>query len=80
MKHVIRICLGSSCFSRGNGKTLEVIQKYIKEKGFEAETDFKGMLCHGLCDKGPIVSIDDKIYEEVDSNGIIEILNDIYGG
>lgn len=36
----IKICLGSSCYSRGNNVHLEVIKKYIAENHLEAEISF----------------------------------------
>ena len=35
----ITVCMGSSCFARGNDQNLEFIEKYIKEKGLEAEIE-----------------------------------------
>ena len=31
----ITVCMGSSCFARGNDQNLEFIEKYIKENGVE---------------------------------------------
>ena len=50
----IKICLGSSCYSRGNNVHLEVIKKYIAENHLEAEISFSGHLCEELCSSGPI--------------------------
>ena len=49
----IKICLGSSCYSRGNNVHLEVIKKYIAENHLEAEISFSGHLCEELCSSGP---------------------------
>ena len=57
-KRQIRICLGSSCFSRGNNTNLGAIKKYLSENNLEAEIDFCGHLCEELCSKGPIIRID----------------------
>ena len=54
----IKICLGSSCYSRGNNVHLEVIKKYIAENHLEAEISFSGHLCEELCSSGPILRID----------------------
>jgi NADH:ubiquinone oxidoreductase subunit E len=74
MKTEITICLGSSCFSRGNGKNLELIQEYIKTKGLEAEVNFKGQLCTENCYRGPMLIINSQSYYEVTKNKLIEIL------
>ena len=33
----ITVCMGSSCFARGNASNLEFIENYIKENGLEAD-------------------------------------------
>lgn len=73
---VIEICMGSSCFSRGNGKTLQAIQYYLKENQLESDVVLKGNHCFSDCSKGPIVKIGDKMYEQVNSVNILEILED----
>ena len=72
----IRICLGSSCYSRGDNIHLEVIRKYIAENQLEAEISFSGHLCEELCNSGPILRIDDKIYKEVTLSGLYRILQE----
>jgi NADH:ubiquinone oxidoreductase subunit E len=75
----ITICLGSSCFSRGNGKTLQAINKYLEENKLKDKVFFHGELCTGNCAKGPILKIEDHLYEEVDPESVIEILNETFG-
>lgn len=48
-----------------NNTNLGAIKKYLSENNLEAEIDFCGHLCEELCSKGPIIRIDDKVYEEV---------------
>lgn len=73
-KHRILICLGSSCYSRGNAENLAAIKSFITEHGLEADIDFRGHLCNESCNKGPIVQLDDNIYEEVTQSSIHNIL------
>ena len=72
----IKICLGSSCYSRGNNVHLEVIKKYIAENHLEAEISFSGHLCEELCSSGPILRIDEKVYKEVNLSGLYKILQE----
>lgn len=74
----ITICMGSSCFSRGNGKTMAAIKAYLKEHGLEGQVFFHGDLCTGNCAQGPILKIDDKTYEFVNPENVLDILNDIF--
>ena len=71
----IVICLGSSCFARGNKKTLNIIQQYLKDHQLEDQVNFKGNHCFGNCHNGPVLKINGRIYErinEMDMMGILE--------
>lgn len=72
--HKIKICLGSSCFSRGNNIHLEIIRQYIAENHLEADIEFSGHLCEELCNNGPILKINDKVYKEVNRSILYRIL------
>lgn len=46
---VIKICLGSSCYVRGNDKTLNLLENYVKEKGKDINLEdkyFKQVVIH----------------------------------
>lgn len=73
-KHEIVICLGSSCFSRGNKNVLNVIKDFLKEHDLNAEVFFHGDLCGGKCDKGPMLQIDDELFTKVSVDNVYEIL------
>jgi NADH:ubiquinone oxidoreductase subunit E len=74
------ICLGSSCFSRGNNKNLRIIQDYLKRNNLENSIDFRGNLCSERCNLGPVLQINGKMYEHVDESTIISILDSEFGG
>jgi len=73
-KNEIVICLGSSCFARGNKKTLSLIQKYIEDHNLKDLIDFRGNHCFGKCHNGPILKINGQEYEGVSESDIIAIL------
>ena len=73
-KKEIKICMGSSCFSRGNKKTLQVIQKYLHDHGLERDVILKGSHCFSECSNGPVVKFGPRVYEHVDQDQILEIL------
>ncbi len=73
-KAIIQICMGSSCFSRGNRQTLKVIQQYMKDHHLEGDVVLKGNHCFGDCSRGPIVKINDVMYENVNFENILELL------
>ncbi len=72
------ICLGSSCFARGNKATLKVIDKYIKDNNLHDKIYFHGGHCFGRCAEGPVVKINDTIHTGVNEFNIIEILNSTF--
>lgn len=71
----ITICMGSSCFSRGNNRNIEVIQDYLTLHHLPPALELTGHLCQGHCQLGPNVTINDKMYHEVDPIVIIGLLN-----
>lgn len=73
-KNQLIICMGSSCYSRGNRVNLELIKAWLSERNIEAEVEFKGQLCSGLCNKGPVIIINDHVYQDVQSVNVINIL------
>lgn len=72
----ITICMGSSCFARGNEKNLELAEEYLELNGFtdSVEYDLSGSLCEGRCAEGPIVCIDNTVYTRVDPGAMMELL------
>ena len=73
-KTEIIICLGSSCFARGNKKTVQAIDDYINKHNLTERVYFHGGHCFGKCDKGPVVKINNTYYENVDHINVIDIL------
>ncbi len=74
-KTIISICLGSSCYRRGNQEVLEVIKEYLADHQLTDQVEFKGHLCAGKCAEGPNLQVNNKEYHKVDRNAAIEILN-----
>lgn len=66
--------MGSSCFSRGNRGTLQIIQQYLKDHQLEREVILKGNHCFGNCNSGPLLKIGNNLYEKVSQENVIEIL------
>lgn len=73
----ITVCMGSSCFARGNEQNLAFIENYIKEHGLEAEISLAGSLCEAKCAKGPNIIINGVEYNNVDEQKITEILEKV---
>jgi NADH:ubiquinone oxidoreductase subunit E len=77
-KHEIIICLGSSCFARGNRDSLKFIEKYIKENKLSDRVDFRGKLCSGNCGKGPILFIDKLMHDDIKVDQLQSILDALF--
>lgn len=72
----ITVCMGSSCFARGNMENLEFIEKYIKDNNIEAKIELSGSRCEDKCAKGPNIIINGKEYNNVTIKEIKKILED----
>lgn len=71
---VVSLCMGSSCFTRGNNRGITLLQKYIESNGLEDRVLLKGHLCEEKCQIGPIMKVGDTLYEGVDMRAVIDIL------
>ncbi|HAJ99113.1 MAG TPA: hypothetical protein DCM62_03735 [Bacteroidales bacterium] len=67
----ITFCMGSSCFSRGNKKTLQAVQKYLGNMGLSAKISIVGSHCLDKCVHGPIIKINNIRYTQVDEFNVI---------
>jgi NADH:ubiquinone oxidoreductase subunit E len=75
----MQICLGSSCFSRGNRDVVTYIRDYLRKNHLEDKIIFKGARCMDLCSNGPNLKINDRIIEEVTLSKIENILEKEFG-
>lgn len=73
-ENVIKICMGSSCFSRGNKENLESLKAYIRENSIDATVHLTGNLCEGKCNIGPNITINDKSFSGVDAKSLQSLL------
>ena len=76
----IWICMGSSCYARGNARNAELVQQWIDQRGVEVSIRFAGTLCEGRCKEGPILRIDGRTFTAVRPESIVDILDHVLGG
>lgn len=74
MKHKIVICMGSSCFARGNERNIRVIQDFLQKNNLEADVEFVGAHCENVCSNGPNITIDGVMYNKLDGETLIDLL------
>lgn len=72
----IVICMGSSCFARGNEENLRVIENFIEENNVDAQIDLSGKCCVGQCSDGPNIIIDGVCHHRVGKEMLIDILTE----
>lgn len=70
----MQICLGSSCFSRGNKEVVMYIRDYLKKNHLDDKVIFKGARCMGHCSNGPNLIINGVVLEGVTLAKIESIL------
>ncbi len=76
----LTLCLGSSCFARGNQKTLDVIRAYLDAHHLVDEVDLEltGALCQGQCNDGPVLIVDGEVHRHVDGGVALDILRELF--
>jgi len=80
-KHTINVCLGTACYVRGGKKIVDRLKALLEVDIGDTTSDNKFTLevmrCMGACGLAPAMSIDDKIYKQVNPDKLTEIL-DLY--
>jgi NADH:ubiquinone oxidoreductase subunit E len=76
MSGEIIICMGSSCFARGNEQNLKIIEDFIAENKLDDKVRISGSCCTGHCAEGPNIIIDGECYHRVKKEMLIDLLND----
>jgi NADH:ubiquinone oxidoreductase subunit E len=78
MKIEVKICMGSSCFARGNKQNLELLEEFIDQYNLEDKVELKGSCCEARCSDGPNIQIDGRNYQRVDQVLLLEILKQTF--
>ncbi len=74
----VALCMGSSCFARGNRKLLEVVEGLIRQNGWQESVALSGLRCTNRCADGPNISINGTLYQNMDANTLVEILVNLH--
>lgn len=70
----IEICMGSSCYSRGNSKSLELLESFIKNKKLENSIQLTGKLCLTSCSEGPNITINGTLHKKCEPECIVDLI------
>jgi len=71
---VIKVCLGSSCYVRGNDKTLSFLEDYVQKNNKNISIELLGCRCTNACQDGPNIFIEEKKYSHPSQEELIQIL------
>lgn len=78
-KILVELCMGSSCFARGNARTLAMLENYISENNLEDRVELIGHLCLGACSIGPNVKIGEVTHSGISSECVVDLLCEALG-
>lgn len=71
----ITVCMGSSCFTRGNNENLDYIERLIEDKKLDIKLELSGTRCESECAIGPNIVINGKTYNNVTKNDLENLLS-----
>jgi len=71
----IVICMGSSCFARGNRGNLDTAEQFLDGHGLKTCVRLAGSRCAGECRKGPNVTISGTAHHGVDNGTLLDLLD-----
>lgn len=75
----IALCMGSSCFARGNNTLLAVLEEIIKANGWERRVLLSGLRCEDCCSGGPNIKIDGFLHQGLDAGSVLDLLGQKLG-
>lgn len=77
-EYSIRVCLGTACYVRGGKKIIERLKEILDIEIGETTQDGKFTLevmrCIGACGLAPAISINGKVYKQVNPDKLLSIL------
>jgi len=77
-QNTIRVCLGTACYVRGGKKIIEKLREILEVEVGETTGDGKFSLevmrCIGACGLAPAITINDKVYKQVNPDKLRNIL------
>lgn len=71
--------MGSSCFSRGNGENLKVLNQILEKHRLGLLVRPIGHLCEGQCSEGPNMMIDGRMFHRVTPASLRALVEDRLG-
>lgn len=83
-KHIINVCMGTSCYVRGSERLLdkfsEVLEVPVEETTKDMNFTLKAVRCVGCCSIAPVMTTDGKAYGRLKLNEIPVIVKGLNNG
>jgi NADH:ubiquinone oxidoreductase subunit E len=76
----IEVCLGSSCFARGNAQNLSAIEAFLSNHGLADTFRVTGRLCKDQCKLGPNLTVCGEEQHDVNAARLRTALQKLSGG
>lgn len=73
----IVVCLGSSCYARGNAENLVLLKKYAENNAGRISLRLTGSLCQEHCKQGPNLMIAGELQQGVHAARLRELLQQL---
>lgn len=73
----IKICMSAPCELRGASKVLQEIERFLGAKvdrDKSVRLEIRSTSCQGRCNRGPVIIVNDNIYDAVKPAGVDDIL------
>jgi NADH:ubiquinone oxidoreductase subunit E len=77
-KKEVVICLGSSCFARGNKQLVKIVNDYLRDRNMLNDVRFHGERCFGECSVGPSLKLEGKLIERLDEDSVVALLDNFF--
>lgn len=71
------VCMGSSCFARGNKKNLEFIENLIENDDLDISIELIGNRCEKKCAQGPIIIVNGAMHSNVTRDKLKAIFSEL---
>ncbi|HMN24318.1 MAG TPA: NADH-quinone oxidoreductase subunit NuoE [Ignavibacteriaceae bacterium] len=80
-RNIVRLCRTISCDMANKSKVVEAIERELGIKFGETTKDNRITLeytnCVGMCDQGPAMIVNDRVYTKLDPENAVNILDEI---
>ena len=73
----IKVCLSAPCEMRGASRVMLEIERFLGARADQDKTaklEIRSASCQGRCQRGPVVIVNDNIYDHVKPEGVDDIL------